>query len=286
MTGADEVRLDMLEMAGEVGVKWIGRLLNVCMQEGRVPKEWMMGLIVPIWKRKGDVHDPGKYSGITLLSQVLKLLERVLDAMIRKRVECDIGGRTARVQEGERNICRDVRPDTDGREETGGTGLYGPGVRRPGDRFCTIPIKMIMATLRWMGVPEAGVMMLDGTYEKTTARVVVGKGASEEFEVKIGLRQGSVLSPLLLIAVVVIISRKTVVKDAMKKLLYADDLALVANGKQEIWGTLEEWNGLFTIIRLTINLEKTSVMHVGHQREELDIELEWKKHTQWDSSCT
>ena len=38
-TGADGVRLEMLEMAGEVGVKWTGRLLNVCMQEGRIPKE-------------------------------------------------------------------------------------------------------------------------------------------------------------------------------------------------------------------------------------------------------
>ena len=90
-TGADEVRLEMLEMTGEVGVKWTGRLLNVCMQEGRIPKEWRMGLIVPIWKRKGDVHDPGKYRGITLLSQVLKLLERVLDARIRRRVEGDFG---------------------------------------------------------------------------------------------------------------------------------------------------------------------------------------------------
>ena len=35
------------------------------------------------------------------------------------------------------------------------------------------------------------------------------------------------------------------VKDAMKKLLYADDLAMVANGKQELQGILEEWNGLF-----------------------------------------
>ena len=33
------------------------------------------------------------------------------------------------------------------------------------------------------------VRMVEGTYEKTTARVVVGEGASEEFEVKIGLRQ-------------------------------------------------------------------------------------------------
>ena len=125
-----------------------------------------------------------------------------------------------------------------------------------------------MATLRWMGVSEAEVRMVEGTYEKTTARVVVGEGASEEFEVKIGLRQGSVLSPLLFIAVLDLIRRKTVVKDAMKKLLYADDLALVANGKQELQETMEE---------LKLNLEKTEVLHIGHQREELDIELEVKE---------
>ena len=73
--------------------------------------------------------------------------------------------------------------------------------------------------------------MVEGTYEKTTAIVVVGR-ASDEFEVNIGLRQGSVLSPLLFIAVRDLINRKMVVKDAMKKLLYADDLALASNGKQ------------------------------------------------------
>ena len=60
--------------------------------------------------------------------------------------------------------------------------------------------------------------------------MVVGEGASEESEVKIGLRQGGVLSPLLFIAVLDLISRKTVVKDATKKLLYADDMALVSGG--------------------------------------------------------
>ena len=33
-------------------------------------------------------------------------------------------------------------------------------------------------------------------------------------------------------------------KDAMKTLLYADDLALVAIGKQELQETLEEWDWL------------------------------------------
>ena len=55
-------------------------------------KEWRMGLIVPIYGRaQWVVHDPGKYRGITLISQVLELLERVLDARIRRRVEGDLG---------------------------------------------------------------------------------------------------------------------------------------------------------------------------------------------------
>ena len=69
-------------------------------------------------------------------------------------------------------------------------------------------------------------------------------------------------------------------KDAMKKLLYADDLALVANDKQELHESLEAWNGLFTRHGLKINLETTEVLHIGHQREELDIE--GKKLTQRD----
>ena len=59
-----------------------------------------MDLIVPTWKRKGDVHDLGNYRGITLLSLVPKLLERVLVAMIRRRVG-DFGGNSKDSGRGE-----------------------------------------------------------------------------------------------------------------------------------------------------------------------------------------
>ena len=103
--------------------------------------------------------------------------------------------RTARVQEGERNSRRDVRPETDGREQTGGTGQYGSGFVDLEKAFDTVPGEMVMAALRWMGVPEAEVRMAEGTYEKTTARVVVGEGASGEFEVNIGLEAGQRAEP-------------------------------------------------------------------------------------------
>ena len=57
----------------------------------------------------------------------------------------------------------------------------------------------------------------------------------------------------------------------------------MANGNQELHETLEEWNRLFTRHKLKINLEKTEVLHVVYQREELDIELEGKKLTHVDS---
>ena len=90
-TGIDELRVEMLVMAEYVGVRWTRRLLNTCVREGNIPEERRTRLIVHVWKRKGDVHDPKTYRGITLLSHVLKVLERILDGRIRRIVECEMG---------------------------------------------------------------------------------------------------------------------------------------------------------------------------------------------------
>ena len=68
-------------------------------------------------------------------------------------------------------------------------------------------------------------------------------------------------------------------KDAMKKPLCADYLVLVVNGKQVLQETLAEWTGMFTRHMLKISPYNTVVLHIGHQREELD----GKKLTQGDS---
>ena len=153
--------------------------------------------------------------------------------------------------------------------------------------FATVPREMVMATIRWMRVPGAEVRMVEGMYEKTTARVVVGEVASEEFEVKIGLRQGSVLSPLLFILELYLISRKAVLKDVTRKLLYADDLALVAIEWQT--AATGDTGGVEQAVYQTRAEHlpgKTEVLHICHQREELDIDLEGKKLTQGTVSCT
>ena len=86
--GIDEMCVEMVMAAGESGIRWTKRLLNTCMSQGKVPEEWWTWLIR---KRKGDVQDPGKYQGITLLSHIMKLLERILDGRIQKRIEQELG---------------------------------------------------------------------------------------------------------------------------------------------------------------------------------------------------
>ena len=68
---------------------------------------------------------------------------------------------------------------------------------------------------------------------------------SEQFSVNIGLRQGSALSPLLFIVVMELISRKVSMKDTSRKLLYADDLAIVAEDNEELNESPEEWKEAF-----------------------------------------
>ena len=66
-------------------------------------------------------------------------------------------------------------------------------------------------------------------------------------------------------------------KDVLMKMMYADDLPIIAESKQELQEMLEEWKGLYKKRGLRMSLEKTEVMWVAQQREELNIRLDGKE---------
>ena len=87
---------------------------------------------------------------------------------------------------------------------------------------------------------------------KSSSRV--GSCMSNAFQVNIGLKQGSGLSPLLFILVMELISRKISTTDALRKSMYADDLVIVPEHREELQGALEDWNEMFKEHRLNMNL--------------------------------
>ena len=64
---------------------------------------------------------------------------------------------------------------------------------------CRVPGKVIWWARKKHGVEELIVKLEQGMYENVCSRVRVGEGFSKESEVKVGVHQGSVLSPLLFI---------------------------------------------------------------------------------------
>ena len=78
---------------------------------------------------------------------------------------------------------------------------------------------------------------------------------------------GSVLSPLLFIALEEVINRKASTRDILRKLLYADDLAVVADSEADLQERLVDWKEIFGKHELRVSLEKTEVLWVGQQKK-------------------
>ena len=56
---------------------------------GKVPSDWEQSFNVCLYKGKGDVLERGNYCGLKLTEQVMKILERIVDGLIRQLVSID-----------------------------------------------------------------------------------------------------------------------------------------------------------------------------------------------------
>ena len=60
------------------------KLFNIILDTGAIPEVWTMGIIMPIYKNKGDPQNPDSYRGITLVSSLGKLFTSVLNSRLTK----------------------------------------------------------------------------------------------------------------------------------------------------------------------------------------------------------
>ena len=65
----------------------IVNFFNVVLNSGVIPSNWCIGLIKPLYKNKGSVHDPDNYRGITLLSCLGKLFTACINDRLTNYIE-------------------------------------------------------------------------------------------------------------------------------------------------------------------------------------------------------
>ena len=110
--------------------------------------------------------------------------------------------------------------------------------------FDRVPRKVMWWALRVVGVPEWLVKVMQAMYGGVRSRTRVISSFSEEFEVKVGVHQGSLLSPVLFIIVLEALSREFCV-GWLWEILYADDLVILAKTFESLMTKMALWkNGV------------------------------------------
>ena len=190
--GPSEVNMDMIMASGKFGVGVLKKLCQRVLDGKGMPEEWKTSVVVPIFKGKGDVMDCGAYRGVKLLEHAMKIVERVLEKRIRELVKVDdmqFGFMPGKGTTDALFILRRMQEEFRGREKK----LYMCFVDLE-KAFDRVPRKVIKWALRKKSLPEVLVKAVISLYEGSRTKVRVGSGFSEEFGVRVGVHQGSVLS--------------------------------------------------------------------------------------------
>lgn len=99
------------------------------------------------------------------------------------------------------------------------------------------------------------------------SKVNTAAGTSEAFDVKVGVHQGSALSPQLFI-IVMEKATKLARGNGPWQILCADDLELTAESKEEVADMFNRWEEEMEQRGLKINMEKTKLIVTGNKARE------------------
>ena len=265
------VPIEVWKKMGEQGIIFLEKVLNEAITSG-IPSSRRLSELTPLFKGKGSILECSNYRGIKLISHTLKLLERIIDQRLLIHI-VDLGN----IQFGFRRGRSTMDPvfafkilQEKYREKQKDLHMVFVDLEKAYDN---VPRDLIWWAMRKRSVPEAYVKVIQDMYRGTKTRVKKRCGRTEYFEVKVGLHQGSALSPLLFIIIMGVLAEEARTKPPWA-MLFADDLVLVSETAEEVEEYLERWRAIIENKGLIICRSKTEYLVQSHQQGVVKLEGE------------
>ena len=258
--GPSGIVAEMLKASVDVCSPVIAELANSIIYNDTIPADWADSFIINCYKGKGGALDRGNYRGLKLMDQVMKVVERVLEKLVRERVNIDdmqFGFMPGRGTTDAIFILRQLQEKYLAKNRK----LYLAFVDLE-KAFDRVPRRVLWWAMRTLGLEEWIVRVVQVMYEGARSRVRINNTYSDPFDVKVGVHQGSVLSPLLFIIVLEALSQEFRT-GCPWELLYADDLVIIAESQEELVVKIKLWKQHLEAKGLRVNMDKTKLMCSG-----------------------
>ena len=223
--GPSEVSLELIAASGGVGIQVMAEICQKVQDGYGMPAEWSLSIVVPIFKGKGDIWKCNCYRAVKLLEHGMKAVEMVLEKKLCRIVYVDeilFGFMSERGTVDAVFILRRLQ------EEYNVTGkklcMCSMHLKKAFDR---VPQKALELAMMKKALPEAMDRSVRGLSEGAKTRLRVDYLLTEEYKVKVGMHQGSVLSHFLSTVVVDVVT-EFAREGMLSELLYTDDSVLVS----------------------------------------------------------
>ena len=258
-------------------ITWMQGIFNTAWKEGRIPDDWGKAVICPVFKNKGDRAECGNYRGISLLPHITKIYERILERRLRSLVEERLGEWQYgfRPNRSTADLIFSMKMILEKTwEYNDRTYLAFLDLEKAFDRVPRNKLWKAMQKAEYE-IPAMLRRAIRGMYWqcKSSVRSVIGEGLW--FDVMTGVRQGSVLSPLLFILLMDQVLKKattnTMEGDHSGTLAYADDVGLITCSATELQDIVNECCTALKDNGLKLNEIKSEVMVVSRTPETLHI---------------
>ena len=270
--GVDNIPPEALKEGGPCTVEALHRILNLVWEKEEIPDDWKRGLLVKLTK-KGDLSKCGNWRGIMLLSIPSKILTRVL--LNRMKVAVDEVMRDEQAGFRKDRSCIDqiatLRIIVEQSIEWSSP-LYLLFVDFE-KAFDSLDRETMWKILRHYGIPDKIINVIKVQYRDFTCQVLHGGTMTVPIEVKTGVRQGCLLSPLLFLVVLDWVTKNAyeskrlglqwTLTQRLEDLDYADDLCLLTHRLTDMRVKVEKLQEFGGQVGLTINIKKTKEMRIG-----------------------
>ncbi|KAK3553266.1 hypothetical protein QTP86_032776 [Hemibagrus guttatus] len=269
--GPDDIPVEVWKCLGEAAVEFLASLFNRVLESERMPEEWRRSVLVPIFKNKGDVQSCSNYRGIKLMSHTMKVWERVVEARLRKVVEiCEQQyGFMPRKSTTDAIFALRILME---KYRAGQRELHCVFVdlEKAYDR---VPREELWYCMRKSGVAEKYVRVVQDMYERSRTVVRCAVGQTEEFNVEVGLHQGSALSPFLFAIVMDQLSEE-VRQESPWTMMFADDIVICSESREQVEENLERWRFALERRGMKVSRSKTEYMCVNEREGSGTVRLQ------------